>query len=206
MPPLVAVPSTLCVSGALDAALAPALVVVCVPLTVTSPLGLDAPAALGSSVPAAPVDPDAGCDVVTLELATVPEPPAPIVSVTCGFGAGGALAVTGAVSDAVSVENQPSPPDVSFGSVAAVVDGSLDGVVGVEGVCGVDGVVLFVEGAGVVAGVLGTATGVPIESLTTGAFANGSFDVVDALFGADATSVCLSVTTGTRRVTVGAAA
>ena len=112
------------------------------------------------------------------------------------------------VSLDASVENQPRPPDVSFGSLAAVDDAepSVDGVE-VEGV-EVDGAA---GGAGdadaCVAGVLGSAIGVPIVSLTTGAFANGSFAFfVDVLFGAGATCVCASETTGTRRVTVGAAA
>ena len=57
-------------------------------------------------------------------------------------------------------------------------------------------------GAGAAGAVSGNDTGAPTLSLTTGAFANGSFGFDDVFEACGATCVCVSATTGTRCTTL----
>ena len=137
-----------------------------------------------------------------VDASTVPVSLLPMVAVTCGAGAGacceevsagacedvsagaGELVVSGVLAS--FTENHPIPVSAAVVAAGCVAGGagSAGAAVGSVGapVVSVGGVAGGAAGTAVAAAVAGSATGVPTLSLTTGAFANGSFGVAVLLF------------------------
>jgi hypothetical protein len=159
--------------------------------------------------PESPVLPVVTVCCVIVVPSTVPTSLPPIVTVVTGSG--GACDTTSLPLPEVIVfwpaelsvyANQPSPASLMF----AELDASA-GVAGALGSAAAAGAGAFVPGvaagAAGVTGLLGSATGVPMSSLTTAALANGSFGAAaDPVGAAGPIWACVSLTTGRcRRIT-----